>query len=301
MKTSISMEVIPKTIYTDIVDMPSPMLLGITIHYYNHSDENLYMKIFGSGPSPWSSNAVELGLLNSGSNAYINLDNFMSRTKPTSATTEVLTLTLRGYSDSEYSILKHEFSRSLTVIFIKSDDGSWTTDILNNFDDGTVQGWAAVNESGNDSGYPLTEVKTDYVLSTPYSCGLHGATRIGGPIYQECKSRFYKSFTTPNKDKVFAIFNLRYHVIEPQADEWGRGKYLQIKKDADVLVHLGKAYDTVKEDYIPKNKWIRIVVPLPKNIALELRIVIHSVSYHVYSNNTIHHIINFDDFKILSK
>ena len=131
----ISMKVIPRTIYTDIVAMPDPMLLGITIHYYNHADENLYMKIFIEGPNPWSSNSVALDLLNSGSNSYINLDNFTSRTKPTSATTEVLTLTLRGYSDSEYSTLMYEFSRSLTVVFIKSDDGTWTTDFLNNFDD----------------------------------------------------------------------------------------------------------------------------------------------------------------------
>ena len=94
-KNKINLHVHPKTIYADIVSMPDPMLLGVTIHYYNHSDGTLYMKIFGSGTG-WSSNSVQMGSLTTGNNAYYNLDNFLSRTKPAAATTETITLILKG-------------------------------------------------------------------------------------------------------------------------------------------------------------------------------------------------------------
>ena len=267
----ISMNVIPRTIYGDIVGLPDPILLGITIHYYNHSDETLYMKIFGSGPSPWSSNAVELGSLASGVNAYINLDNFLSRTRPTEALTEELTLTLKGYTDSGYSDLKYEFSRACTIVFIKSDDGTWTTDFSDNFDDGTVQGWTAIREGWID--YLTFGVTTDYVLSTPYSCKMLYSHDIGGGAgpYQ-IKNTLYKEFTTPNKDMVFAILNVRNDASGSTFIK--APKYLEIKRDDVVLVHLGKLYDTNSTTYIPLKKWTRIVVPLPTNTILTAKIVL---------------------------
>jgi hypothetical protein len=249
-KSKLNLIVYPKTIYTDVVGMPDPLLLGITIHYYNHSDVNLYMKIYIDGPSPWSSNAVALGLLNSGLEAYINLDNFTSRTKPVSATTEVLTLTLRGYSDSGYSNLLYEFSRSLTVVIIKSDDGTWTTDFLNNFDDGTVQGWAGAKFT--DDGYggtPTVIVSTDYVLSTPYS--LRG--------YSKVQSAQFSGYWA-----------------------YARLKNLRIQNDNNDLIFIGRLYDIIHNHYIPINKWMRFVVPLPKNTTSELRITWEAVGWGNY-------------------
>ena len=298
------MRVYPKTIYTDIVGMPDPILLGITVHYYNHSDVNLYMKMFIDGPSPWSSNAVELGLLNSGSNTYINLDNFTSRTKPASATTEALTLTLRGYSDAGYSILLYEFTRSLTVVFIKSDDGSWTTDFLNNFDGGTVEGWDI--QTVLDGGLsPTRAIATDYLLSTPYSLKGDGYSNWNG---------------------------------NPQTT-WGQ--QLKILNDANELVHLGLgALIQGAATGIPRNKWMRIVVPLPVNTTFTLKIFVggawtnanytKTMSFQLFKNfttpnkTTVYAIINIrinyggihftppeaaqgsiyiwlDDFKIISK
>lgn len=171
---SIKMVVHPKTIYTDIVSMPDPMLLGVTIHYYNQSDGTLYMKIYGSGTG-WSSNSVQLGSLTTGTNDWYNLDNFLSRSKPASATTETITLTLKGYSDAGYTTEVYSFSRSVTVIFIKSDDGTWTTDDEDNFDDGTTMGW-----SGNALGLGVSAA---FALSPPYS--LYGYSAAGGGIYAD--------------------------------------------------------------------------------------------------------------------
>jgi len=299
----LDMKVFPKTVYTDIVNMPDPMLLGLTIHYYNHSDTGLYMKIFGSGPSPWSSNSVELGLLASGSDAYINLDNFLSRTRPASETTEAVTLTLRGYTDAGYSTLAYTFARDTTVVFIKSDDGTWTTDEEDNFDGGTVEGWTIVNELNNDggAGYPMIAVATDYVLSSPNSCKGTQRSRVGAPVSRQLRGRMEKQFTTPNKTTVYAIFNLRFSTNE---DAQGEGwlKYLDILEDATTLIHLGKSYDTVQAHYYPKDKWLRLVVPLTKNATLTIKFIISCYARHISGANSVVYCYTWlDDFKIISK
>jgi len=289
----ISMKVMPKTVYTDIVTLPDPMLLGITIHYYNHSDDTLYMKIFGSGPSPWSSNAVELGSLAGGLNTYIHLDNFLSRTKPSVGTTEVLTLTLRGYSDAGYSQLVYEFQRTCTIIMIKSDDGSWTTDFLNNFDDGTVQGWAAVKDNVF-SGAVTLDVATDFILSTPYALRMQLNYELN---YDEKRARLYKSFTTPNRNEVFAVFNVRNRRSHVSAIS----KNLNFTRDGTVLVFLGRPYDTTETEYFPRDRWVRVVVPLPKNTTLELRVV-QCMYCNVVASGYFENLwLYVDDFKIISK
>jgi len=294
------MEVMPRTIYSDIVGMPDPMLLGVTIHYYNHSDQALYMKIFGSGPSPWSSNSVAMGTLASGSNAYLNLDNFLSRTKPTSETIEQVTLILRGYSDSGYSNLVAEFSRNVTIIMIKSDDGSWTQDILDNFDDGQYHNWDI--EKVIIGGYSLDTVTksiaTDYVLSTPYSLKGSGYSNWNG-----------------NPQTTFA-------------------QQLIIYKDAAKLIHLGAgAPYTGGGTDIPINKWMRLVVPLPVNTTFTIKVYVAGnwlnsnysrvfafqlfksiitpnrtnvyaiINVRIYSGGTSNGYIHIwlDDFKIISK
>ena len=286
--SELDLKVYPKTVYTDLVGLPDPVLLGLTIHYYNHSDQTLYMKIFISGPSPWSPNAVQLGSLGSGSSAYVNLDNFTSRTKPSQETTEELTLTLRGYNDSGYSELKYEFSRSLTVVFIKSDDGSWTTNINNNFDDGTVQGWTWFNNTGG--GTPTFSVATDYVLSPPYSLKWLSVDSYWGGSWG-----FRKLITTPNKDNIFAVINVRLGSAVGDI-MFGR---LRIIQDSSILIHLGINENVagITQDYVPEGKWLRIVVPLPKNSTFNLDIAIEC--YVTYGTHR--YVAWLDDFKIISK
>ncbi|MCL6579207.1 MAG: hypothetical protein K6T73_07455, partial [Candidatus Bathyarchaeota archaeon] len=70
-----------RTIYRDIANLPDPVKLGLTIRYFNHDDVGLYFQITGSGTG-YTFGTVNLGLLASGKNAYINLDEFASRAKP---------------------------------------------------------------------------------------------------------------------------------------------------------------------------------------------------------------------------
>jgi hypothetical protein len=303
-----------KTIYIDIVGMPDPMLFGTTIHYYNHSDQTLYFKIFIEGVN-WTSNSVALGSLTTGTNAYINLDNFSSRAKPTSATTEQLTLTLRGYTDAGYTVLFAEFTRLVTVIFIKSDDGSWITDFSNNFDDGTIQGWSGVHIATQQTPYgppsnPVitTEVATDYVLSNPYSLKLTDKVTINiqsGATYSVyVTGKLTKQFTTANRTS-YAIFNVRlsgaFSGYSVGGDKYG--KLMQFLRDATMLIRLGKDADLTQTIYFTTDKWIRVVVPLPANTTLNLNII-GSVMVRQYIGGSPTYMNTFiwlDDFKIISK
>jgi len=294
-----------RTIYRDIANLPDPTTLGITIRYFNYDDVGLYMQITGSGTG-YTFTPANLGLLGTGANAYKNLDNFASRTKPTVAQlpngemSENITLTLKGYTDAGYTNLKWTFNRVVTVIWINSTDASFTVNEVDNFDDGTVQGWAVVNESQSIS--LSVAPQTDYVLSPPYSLRVtEGSSNIGSPCQNfQTRYRLYKSFTTPNKDKVYAVMDIRIGRAVSGGEKYF--KNYTLKKDSDVLVYLGKAYDTAASDYIPVAKWVRIVVPLPKNTTLELRMVLEHV-YHRSDSGSMYAYSLFwmDDFKIISK
>ena len=282
------------TIYRDIPTLPDPTLLGMTIRYYNYDDENLYFQVTGSAPG-YTFGTVNLGLLASGANAYQNLDDFASRARPGAAISEEITIILRAYTDAAYTVLKWTYERKVQVIFIHSIDGTWTLDVLNNFDDGTVQGWAVTAETANNLVY--CEVRGDYVLSPPYSIRLRQYTTLTGTY--EARARLYKSFTTPDKNVVYAIINLRSQ-LEPVGTTWAYNKYLKIQRDATVLIYLGRPYDTVQVHYFPNAKWLRVVVPLPKNTTVQVRIV-HSLVNYRSAVAVARMDMYIDDFKIISK
>jgi len=281
-----------RTIYRDIVNLPSTVKLGLTIRYFNHDDVGLYFQITGSGTG-YTFDTVNLGLLASGANAYRNLDEFASRTKPSvgdlpnGEMEENVTLTLKAYTDSGYTNLKWTYERVVTVHWINSADAAFTVDVLNNFDDGTVQDWAVADEAGNS--IATLSVVTDYVLSSPYSIRMNQAQVIGSN--RQCRARLYKSFTTPNKPKVFVIFDIRNGGTGTYVDM----KNLKISRDDTLLVYIGKPYDATHVDYFPKDKWMRIVVPLPANVTIELRVIAEMNIYAATGYTWL------DDFKIISK
>jgi hypothetical protein len=282
-----------RTIYRDIVSLPDPVKLGLTIRYFNYDADGLYFQITGSGTG-YTFGTVNLGLLASGANAYINLDEFASRAKPSSSDLtlgekeENITLILKAYTDSGYTNLKWTFERVVTVHWINSADPAWTVDVLNNFDDATVQGWLALEEV---TGFAVSLVAaTDYVLSAPNS--LKFSQDISG--LEESRVRLYKSFTTPNKSKVFAVINFRATDIT----DYTFLKNFQVKWNGNVLIFLGRPYDTTLSRYYPKDKWMRVVVPLPSNQTLEIRLIFDSYNG---SASVQPHRGWLDDFKLLSK
>lgn len=225
-----------KTIYSDLVDLPGPVVLGVTVRAYNYDNVTLYMKVDAT-LAGWSFGSVELGAIGAGGNIRVNLDDFGSRTKPVAELTETIVLRLRAFTDSGYTSLKWTFERDLVVVFIKSDDGSWATVLSNNFDDGTVQGWAVEDLVGSRP--VVIENVSDFVLSIPNSCRMDQYCLVGS-VYI--------------------------------GNEYLHGLFVWL--DAEEIVHLGKVYSRyVETDYVPRDKWMRIVLPLPVNDTFELGIV----------------------------
>jgi hypothetical protein len=271
------------------VNLPDPVKLGLTVRIFNYDAVTLYMRVDGYA-SGWTFTTNDLGAWATGTNASRNLDQFGSRARPSSETTETITVRLRAYTDAGYTILKWTYERTIELVFIKSDDGTWTQDVLNNFDDGTVQGWACANEEGNAGGLPDIIVATDYVLSTPYSLRMRQQ-----PAYTTTypvRGRLYKSFATPNHAKVFAIIDFRQ---DGGAANWQ--KYNIISTDGTTIIYLGRAHDAVAANYTPRARWIRTVIPLPPNTTVEIRIVQHFYN----ASMTNYHYLWMDDFRIISK
>jgi len=289
-----------RSIYADILNLPDPVLLGLTVRVFNYDSVGLYMKVDGYDGA-WTIPAVNLGLLGAGSNMYSNLDQMGSRARPAAALTETITIRLRAYTDSGYTVLKWTYTRAISVVFIKSDDGSWTQDFLDNFDDGTVDGWAAVKSSSYGD---MTEaVATDQVLSPAYSLkGTYDLYNISG-AQNEFWFYHYKTFATPNKATVYALIDVRISSLG-DSSTYVRVKNLSVLNSTALLIYLGKPYDIVLSggDYIPQNRWLRIVVLLPSNSSVQIRVLLDALRYAtagVGEHSRIY--IWLDDFKIISK
>lgn len=289
-----------RTIYRDIVNLPDSVKLGLTIRYFNHDDVGLYMQITGSCAG-YTFGTENLGLLASGANAYKNLDEFASRAKPSvgdlpdGEMEENVTLILRGYTDAGYSDLKWTFERVVTVHWINSANAAFTVDELDNFDDGTVQGWAAKKILESLAFVLTSAVAIDYVLSATYSFKVTADWTAFDPL--------------PS--------------VAP--------KNTRIRRDSTHLVFIGRPYDANSTTYPPEDRWLRNVVPLPKNTALEIQVFLAVAcettgpawnqnsfcaykSFTTANKNTVFAIIDLrinstgkyaylwlDDFKIISK
>lgn len=306
------MKVYPNTIYCDYADSGSvpmvlPLMIGIVIHYYNHSSQNLYMKVEGTGPTGWTTGSKTLGLLNSGSNKYRTLDNLIKRNKPSGEVTENITLTLKGYSDAGYSSLVYQYSREITVVFFDSDDGSWTLDDADDFDSGSVEGWSAINELNNDTGmgYPTCLIDGfGPVLSTAplnwQALCMTQRVRIGGPVYRECRGRLQKTINTPNKNKVYAVLNIWVDAV-PNPAYWCYIQYVKIMEDSKVLAYFGVPCCNEGEG-LPQDQWFKVIVPLTPNATVDLKIVVDGYGYHdTHANSICYYYTWIDALKFISK
>jgi len=251
------------SLYTDLVSLADPVYLGLTMRIFNYDDVSLYLRVDGYA-SGWTFTTTDLGAYGSGGSAYLNIDNFAYRGKPGGALTEDLTIRLRGYTDAGYTNLKWTALRTVTMVFIKSDDGSWTQDVLNNFDDGTLQGWAVVKDWADGLGTtPSVAVQTDYVLSVPYCARAYYRMDSSNPGSHGI--RLYKSFATPNKNKVYAVIDVRARRTRVSGAA-GYSKWYGFRFAGTMIVFLGRPIDYVAQDYVPFDKWMRIVIPLTPNV-----------------------------------
>jgi len=286
-KSKISFELFPKTVYNDIPNLPDPVYLGITIKARNYDEITLYFQITAIHPA-WTFKTVNLGAVESGKEIIEHLHDFGYRGRPTAEVTDECEFSLKAYTDPDYTSLKWESKRTIKVVFFKSDDGTWTFDIVNNFDDGTLQDWSVEGITNLAGGYPTIKVAEDYVVSVPYSCKGDGDP-YSAVDYPPSAFKLKKTITTPDKPEVFAIINFR---LTNDGDTTYR---VLIKRDDVILCDLGKPE---KQGYnvLPIDIWMRTVVPLPRNATFVLSIEhwVQSIYGRVYSTW-------IDDFKLISR
>ena len=251
-----------RTIYRDINSMPNPMLLGLTCRIFNWDSVSLYFKIRGSAAG-YTFTTKSLGILGASTDKYYNCDQFASREKPASALEEDIVVSIDAYTDAGYTILKWTFDRTVHVMFINSSDGSWTFNYNDNFDDGTVMGWA----SRYTGGAAISCVaSTDTVVSPSYACRHAGSVTIIGTVRS---TEFHKTITTPNG--VTQCF-LNICVREKKSTEAISALRCIITFNGQQLVYLGPTTDVVA-DRFPSLRWVRILCVLPANTTAELVIV----------------------------
>lgn len=124
------------TLYTDIVDLPSIVYMGVSARCFNMDDSrslSMYLTVpWCSWPGFTFNSPASLGSVKPGKNHRFNVDNFGYRPRPPSATQNTIQFKLEGwyggamiYSDTQDILLK----------FIKSDDGSWSEDYHDTFTD----------------------------------------------------------------------------------------------------------------------------------------------------------------------
>jgi len=282
-----------RTIYGDLVNLPDPIKLGLSCRIFNYDSVTLYFKL-AAACSGWTFAEQTEGSLASGSNMWKHHDQWGSRAKPASETTEIITLTLRAYTDAGYSILKWTFTKDVTVMIVKSNDGSWTTDYSWNFDDGTVQTWAATGEL-NSTGVALVAA-TDFVLSAAYSLRLYFSCSVLDAA--SARTRISKTINTPNRANVFLILNLRARKEYPASTS--SFKAVIVRNGSTEVFQVGLSGDTqANVNLLPITRWIRLVAKLPSNVAgMDLQIAIEfrdaAAEYSTW-------FFNFDDMLIISK
>lgn len=266
------------TLYSDIVGMPNPMYLGVCVRIFNYDASPLYMQLdaYVSGVL-WTFTTNNVGSVGAGANIYYFKDQFGYRTIPTVETDETITMRLRAYTDAGYTNLVYTYERTVYVFFIKSDDGSWTTDFDDDFDDGTVDGWAARGLGGYV--HPF-EVVGDFVLSAPYSIR-YSCDHTSGVA--DWYGELYKTFTTPNTTKVYAIIHLRTLGGENYAN-----RAFEIRVAGIRYIYCGGP--------TPNSKWVRFVVLLPVNSTIEISIGRRYTNVGLETTR-----MWTDDFKIISK
>lgn len=271
------------TYCTDIAPLiGANMMLGYQQYIMNQEATTKYYKIEGttSGGGWTPQSAQQLGSVASGVGKRFNVPDFMQRTLPASPVIEDVTLRISRYPDNTYTnppeliadrVVTHKFIDSAAMTLLEKND----------FDDGTVQGWAYSGGGTNPGSYGSVAVSTAYYLSPLYSLRLWRQGWSNGSNWAQA----YKTFTVPSASEAYAIINVLLN--KSTASHF---YYLRIYEDSDIIAELNPS------DYaIPGLKWLRFVVPVTPGGNRQFRIYF----YARYPFSTTHAYLYLDDIKIV--
>ena len=174
-----------KTLYSDIAYLPATMTFSMSLRIFNYDTEQdfLYMQVVASGTGWTGFASANYGAYSKASNEEQHQNAWATKARPVAESSETITVTLNAYTDAGYTALKHTYTRIITIYYIKSDDGSWTTDYSWDFETGTLEGWNFRNIGGNGAGYPTFAV-SNVIKYGNWSAVLTQRTNAAHAMYQ---------------------------------------------------------------------------------------------------------------------
>jgi len=270
------------TYYTDIAPIVGAnMLFGYQQYSLNQEVATKYYKIEGiTSGGGWTPQAAQqLGAIASGTGTRFNVPDFMQRTTPASPVTEDITLRISRYPDNTYTDPPEAIAdRVVTHKFI--DSGAMTLLNLDNFDDGTVQGWTLTQQ---ESGYFTMGVDSTYHISPAYSLRMRGRNTWSS-AWRTKWGRASKPFVVPSASEAYLVINVMVRKTGASVHYT-----FAIYNNGVIVAELNPS-----DNQIIFDKWMRLVIPLETGITNAI-----DLHHYVGITDTKLTYIYFDDLKIV--
>jgi len=127
-------------VFIDLNFLPSTVTYTFMLTIKNQTPQTLYFKVVLNIPN-WSISSPSggaLGSVSAGSSANFTVT--ISRANPNAETVDSGTMVVEAYTDSNYTNKVGSASLPVTITFENTE--AWTNVMIDNFDDGTSQGWS---------------------------------------------------------------------------------------------------------------------------------------------------------------
>ena len=242
---TINIDIDPEVVVS-ITDLPDPFTFNLLLSITNNENQDLYFRAtLVNPPAGYSNYTKNLGLISAGGSALKLYS--LTRSKPALTDgeyTEALTVRVEAYTDSAYSNLYATKDIQVTVTYIDHKDPAFTVIDVDNFDDGTVEGWAqrdiGENFTHKRAGPGAPEVGSGHYVSQPYALTTDVA-------YFESNNAVVKSFNVPSGyTKAYLVMHF-----------WSNG-------DWGIRIVNSQGKKLVKPSTLLNDqKWYRVAVKLP--------------------------------------
>jgi len=271
--------------------MPDPMPIDFPFKATNVGDSSIWVTAeLVNPPSGWSNySAQQLGELQAGVDDYFLFDT-PQRSKPTTGTTEQVTLRVKFYSDSGYTNLINQDDVVFEFTYVDFED----TDEYDVVDDDTfeldTEGWQKVDELGSSSFGRDTGVSRTGTASLQHKLGTNNSST---GVYH-----LKKSFTIDNRAAAYirVWLQARRGDLTPEF-------ILEVITDAEDVVQ--KRVIPIAMDRSPRGgteifeQWLCIGAKLPTNGTYEVRLRPRCEYCHRYTNSNQYTYIYYDDIRVI--
>jgi len=270
--------------------MPDPMPIDFPFKATNVGESSIWVTAeLVNPPSGWSNySAQQLGELQAGVDDYFLFDT-PQRSKPTTGTTEQVTLRVKFYSDEGYSQLINQDDVVFEFTYVDFED----TDEYDVVDDDTfeldTEGWQKVDELGSSSFGRNTGVSRTGTASMYHRMSSENTI-----------SHLKKSFTIDNRSAAYIRVWLQVKHDSGVTPEF----ILEVITDAEEVVQ--KRVIPIAMDKSPRGgteifeQWLCIGAKLPTNGTYEVRLRPRCEYCRGYSNGEYRYTyIYYDDIRVV--